>query len=161
MRRNMFSRAGATFIAVASLTLGLAIPGAAANDGSPSVEDLPGAWVGTGSGFVGATAVTNQLWIRITKTNGLVGTGTQRWRSCKGRQQACQQGSTRGGGWSKREPVSIAVLTNGTIAGADLYGVLTGSVYDDGSMEIVYSEKVRISAQETPVLIPYRLVRSP
>lgn len=158
IRPNIFFRFGA-FVAIACLTLGLAMPVAASDSSNLSTEDLPGSWVGTGTGFVGTSAVTNQLWVQITKTNGRVGTGTQRWRSCKGRAQACQQRSTRGGGWSKREPVSIALLTNGTIAGVDRYGTLTGYVQGDGSMEIVYNEKVRVSDKNAAVAILYRLVR--
>lgn len=161
MRNNAIFRVGAACIAAVTLTLVQALPGTAADNSSLSVEDLPGSWVGTGTGFVGVSPVTNQLWVRITKTNGLVGTGTQRWRSCKGRMKVCQRGSTRGAGWSKREPVSIALLTNGSIAGVDLYGVLSGYVQGDGSMEVVYNERVRESGQDTTVAISYRLVRGP
>ena len=159
MRNTMFFRIGAALVAIATLTLGLAAPTSAQDSSNLSIEDLPGSWVGTGTGFVGTTPVTNQLWIRITKTNGLVGTGTQQWRSCTGRTQACQQRSTRGSGWSKREPVSIALLTNGTIAGADRDGLLTGYVQGDGSMEVVYSEKARVSGQGSTVVNLFRLVR--
>ena len=159
MRNNAIFRVGAACMAAATLILGLALPSTAADNSNLSVADLPGSWVGTGTGFVGASPVTNQLWVRITKTNGLVGTGTQRWRSCKGRMKVCQQGSTRGSGWSKREPVSIALLTDGSIAGVDLYGVLSGYVQGDGSMEVVYNERVTESGQDTTVSISYRLVR--
>lgn len=146
-------------MSLAVVVLGLAAPSHAQQGENLSITDLPGSWVGTGSGFIGTKAVTNQLWVQITKTNGRVGTGTQRWRSCQGRQQACQERSTRGGGWTKREPVSIALLTNGTIAGADRDGSLSGYVQGDGSIEIVYSEKSRSSAENYTVVTMFRLVR--
>jgi len=159
MRNTMFFRIGAALVAIATLTLGLAAPTSAQDSSNLSIEDLPGSWVGTGTGFAGTTRATNQMWIRITKTNGFVGTGTQQWRTCKGRMQACQQRSTRGGGWSKPEPVSLALLTNGAIAGADRDGFLSGYVQGDGSMEIVYSEKAQVSTQGRTIVNLFRLVR--
>jgi hypothetical protein len=145
----------AMFLAVGMMGTAHAEPEA----GNLAIEDMPGSWVGTNIGFAGKSPITNQFWFRVTATNGQVATGIQRWRTCQGRQQACDQRRTTGGGWSSWQRLSLALLTDGQIAGADIDGTFTGFVQGDGSMELVYNEKRRPDKERNPIVSLMRLVR--
>jgi hypothetical protein len=145
----------ALFLAFGAMSSASAQPAS----GNLSIEDMPGTWVGTNIGFAGKSPITNQFLFRVTATNGQVATGVQRWRTCQGRQQACAQRSTAGGGWSPGQRMSLALLTDGQIAGADIDGAFTGYVQGDGSMELVYTEKLRPEKDRNPVVSLMRLVR--
>lgn len=147
---------------LAAVLLGLGTIGTAhaqPSAGNLAIEDMPGSWVGTTIGFAGVTPTTTQFWWRVSRTNGQVAMGIQRWRTCQGREQACSQRSTAGGGWSKGQRMSIALLTDGQLAGADIDGTFTGYVQGDGSMELAYMEKRREDAKREPLVSLMRLVR--
>lgn len=153
------ARRALALVASTALVASLAAAGAAqAAPRSTTAADLKGSWVGTTLGFAGKDEVNNQYWLKLTSVNGNVITGKQQWRPCEGRQKACRERSTKGGGWSKPERVTLAVLNNGTIAGKDLDGVISGYVQGDGSLELAYMEHQRTDGGETPLVVTMRLV---
>jgi hypothetical protein len=147
---------------IAAVLLGLGTIGTAQaqpTGGNLSIEDMPGSWVGTTIGFDGIRPITTQFWWRVSRTNGQVAMGIQRWRTCQGREQACSQRSTAGGGWSKGQRMSLALLTDGQLAGADVEGTFAGYVQGDGSMELVYMEIRPAEQKRDPLVTLMRLVR--
>jgi hypothetical protein len=56
--------------------------------------------------------------------------------------------------------MSLALLTDGQIAGAEIDGAFASCVQGDGSVELVYTEKMRPDKNHNPVVSLMRLVRA-
>lgn len=65
-------------------------------------------------GFSGTSPSTAQYEVKLTRSNGQVFVGTQRWRDCAGYERACNDGSTAGSGWTAPEGIMLVRTSPGT-----------------------------------------------
>ena len=144
-------------LVIAGMLAAVGVASTPAHAGAPAgnltVQEMRGSWVGTSIGFASNDAQTNQVWMTLTRINGLVVIGQQKTRSCAGRMDRCRQRDTSGGGWSAPVRVALALLTDDQVAGADRSGTYTGFVQGDGSIELAYL------ATAEPTVSQMRLVR--
>ena len=99
----------------------IALPAQAATRPS-GVQFLKGERILTLNGYVGDQDATWQMRLRVNRTNGQVGMGTQEWRTCVGREATCAAGSGDGDGWSAPAEVRFVRTPQGTIVGSGPLG---------------------------------------
>lgn len=93
----------------ALLFLGMNVTASQAGDSSSSTQGskVLGRHLTLMRGFSGTTPSTAQYEVKLTRSHGQVFLGTQRWRDCAGYEQACNDGSTAGAGWSAVEGIVV------------------------------------------------------